>query len=233
MLRGSPPGLAAGLASRRGALAAALGLLADDAGAKKRGKRKWRCKRRFAPCTPGGKRKCCNTLACQVPFDLQDGASTDTRCCYRGGYSPCQVDNDCCYPAFCSGPGGECVVNSDRALKANFATVDPVVMLARVAALPITIWKPIPGDAASRHIGPTTRDFTALFGVGTAGQSIHPVDGQGVALAAIQGLAGLVEELRGARPARGAGLHARGRKMIALGQATGSGLKAARVTVQT
>ena len=186
-----------GLASGA-ALAGLLGVDREQAAARK--KRKRRCKRRFAPCTPGGKRKCCNTLKCGVPFELQGTGSTETRCCYGEGHSPCMVDNDCCYPAFCSGPNGECQVNSDRALKEHFASVDPADMLARVAALSITRWD---DGTAGRRIGPATDDFAAVFGTGAAGHAIHPVDGQGVALAAIQGAAAEVARLRAQSAALG------------------------------
>ncbi|MCC7022737.1 MAG: hypothetical protein IT338_07915, partial [Thermomicrobiales bacterium] len=40
------------------------------------------------------------------------------------------------------------------------------------------------------------QDFAALFGVGADDRHIHPLDGQGVALAAIQGLAEELARLR-------------------------------------
>jgi hypothetical protein len=86
---------------------------------------------------------------------------------------------------------------SDRAAKANFGTVDPADMLERVRALPITTWNYLTDDASVRHIGPMAQDFTAVFGVGGDDRTIHPMDGQGVALAAIQGLAAQVAALQG------------------------------------
>jgi hypothetical protein len=85
---------------------------------------------------------------------------------------------------------------SDRALKANFGTIDPTDMLARVRELPISTWNYTSDDASIRHVGPMAQDFAALFGVGSDDRHIHPVDGQGVALAAIQGLLVEVETLR-------------------------------------
>ncbi len=172
------------------------GTTLTDVAAKK--KRRKRCKRLFARCTPGGKRKCCNRLKCRVPYDIQDGSSSETHCCRLEGES-CSVNNDCCYPSFCSShpePGGECVVNSDRALKANFGSVDPADMLTRVRDLPISTWNYTSDDASVRHIGPMAQDFAATFGVGSDDRHIHPVDGQGVALAAIQAVAAELERLR-------------------------------------
>ena len=84
---------------------------------------------------------------------------------------------------------------SDRALKANFGSVDAADMLARVRELPIATWNYRHDDPAVRHIGPMAQDFAAAFGVGADDRHIHPLDGQGVALAAIQGLAAELERL--------------------------------------
>jgi hypothetical protein len=85
---------------------------------------------------------------------------------------------------------------SDRNLKANFGSVDPTDMLARVRQLPISTWNYTSDDPDIRHIGPMAQDFAATFGVGADDRHIHPIDGQGVALAAIQGLMAEVETLR-------------------------------------
>ena len=87
-------------------------------------------------------------------------------------------------------------ITSDRAQKANLASVDPVDMLHRVRELPIATWNYTSEDAAIRHIGPMAQDFAATFGVGGDDRHIHPIDGHGVALAAIQGLAAELERLR-------------------------------------
>ena len=76
---------------------------------------------------------------------------------------------------------------SDRNAKENFASVDPTVVLERVAALPITRWN-FKQDAGSTHIGPMAQDFYAAFGVGPDDKHIATADADGVALAAIQGL---------------------------------------------
>lgn len=57
-------------------------------------------------------------------------------------------------------------------------------------------WNYTSDDPASRHIGPMAQDFAAIFGVGTDDRHIHPLDGQGVALAAIQGLSAEMVSLR-------------------------------------
>src|SRR5688500_17070776 len=69
-------------------------------------------------------------------------------------------------------------------------------MVQRVRELPISTWNYTSDDPAIRHIGPMAQDFAALFGVGADDRHIHPIDGQGVALAAIQGLAAELEALR-------------------------------------
>jgi hypothetical protein len=68
-------------------------------------------------------------------------------------------------------------------------------MLERVRELPISTWNHTSDDALVSHIGPMAQDFAALFGVGAHDSHIHPGDGQGIALAAIQGLADLLEAL--------------------------------------
>ena len=79
---------------------------------------------------------------------------------------------------------------SDRNLKEGFAPVDPRVILARVAALPIETWS-YKGETA-RHLGPMAQDFAAAFALGADDRHIFPLDAGGVALAAIQGLHTLV-----------------------------------------
>ncbi len=69
-------------------------------------------------------------------------------------------------------------------------------MLERVRDLPISTWNYTADDSAVRHVGPMAQDFAALFGVGADDRHIHPLDGQGVALAAIQGLLAQIDELQ-------------------------------------
>ena len=140
-------------------------------------------------CTPGTDTHCCGDLGC-APVSQLSG----NRCCALGG-DPCAGDEDCCFDVPCS--SGHCEFVSDRALKTNFGTVDPSDVLARVRELPISTWNYTSDDPAVRHIGPMAQDFAALFGVGGDDRHIHPLDGQGVALAAIQALAVELERLRG------------------------------------
>ncbi|MGH2617598.1 MAG: tail fiber domain-containing protein, partial [Thermomicrobiales bacterium] len=122
--------------------------------------------------------------------------STKTRCCRNEGH-PCGDSRDCCDNLCCLEPGlcGTACF-SDRNLKANFGSVDSTDMLQRVRDLPIATWNYISDDHSVRHIGPMAQDFAALFGVGADDRHIHPLDGQGVALAAIQGLLSQLQDMR-------------------------------------
>ena len=183
-----------------GALALLLGMVAsDDSEAKKHHghHKKKRCKKLHDSCKPGSKHKCCGKLQCKVT-SMDEGVHTF--CCKSEGKS-CQSEVDCCDPLLCctTSEGQKCssvCVISDRALKTNFGTVDPTDMLERVRDLPISTWNYTSDDPAIRHIGPMAQDFVALFGVGADDRHIHPLDGQGVALAAIQALAAELERLR-------------------------------------
>ncbi|MBX3278400.1 MAG: hypothetical protein KF868_10400 [Acidobacteria bacterium] len=85
-------------------------------------------------------------------------------------------------------------VPSDRDAKEAFEAVDPVQILECLSELPIQTWNYKWNDAAIRHIGPMAQDFAATFAVGEDDKHICPVDAQGVALAAIQGLYRIVQE---------------------------------------
>ena len=80
---------------------------------------------------------------------------------------------------------------SDRNVKEAFESVDPRAVLAAVMTLPIERWS-YKGEAA-RHLGPMAQDFAAAFGLGADDRHIFPLDAGGVALAALQGLHGLVQ----------------------------------------
>jgi hypothetical protein len=94
--------------------------------------------------------------------------------------------------AYLSG-GGVWTDSSDRNAKENFTPVDGRKVLGQVAALPITRWNYKAEGATVRHIGAVAQDFHAAFGVGPDDKHIAPLDGNGVALAAIQGLNELVK----------------------------------------
>jgi trimeric autotransporter adhesin len=91
--------------------------------------------------------------------------------------------------------GSSWINASDRNLKENFVAIDPVAVLAKVAALPITRWN-YKADTQSAHLGPVAQDFRAAFELGADDVSIATVDEGGVALAAIQGLNRKLEESR-------------------------------------
>jgi hypothetical protein len=84
---------------------------------------------------------------------------------------------------------------SDRNQKTAFEALSPKGILAKVAALPITLWS-YKNEAATgvRHIGPVAQDFMRLFNVGYDDKSIATVDADGVAFAAIQGLNQKIDE---------------------------------------
>jgi hypothetical protein len=92
--------------------------------------------------------------------------------------------------------GGAWACTSNKNVKANFADVDTRAILERVSDLPITTWNFKTQDASIRHIGPMAQDFYAAFNVGDNDTTISTVDAQGVALAAIQGLAKGNKELK-------------------------------------
>jgi hypothetical protein len=77
----------------------------------------------------------------------------------------------------------------DRNAKANLTSVDAQQILEKLACLPIQNWSYKADPASVRHIGPTSQDFQAAFGLnGDDDVHISAVDAQGIALAAIQGL---------------------------------------------
>jgi len=91
-----------------------------------------------------------------------------------------------------SGAGWACA--SDRTLKSDVAPVDGAAVLEQLAALPIARWSftSVPGTA---HMGPMAQDFHAAFKLGDDATRLAPMDVQGVALAAIQGLNAKLESV--------------------------------------
>jgi hypothetical protein len=86
------------------------------------------------------------------------------------------------------------LLTSDRQAKENFVSVDPQVVLAKVASLPVTEWNYKLDDQGVQHIGPMAQDFQAAFKLSTDDKHISVLDEGGVALAAIQGLNLKVDE---------------------------------------
>jgi Chaperone of endosialidase len=77
----------------------------------------------------------------------------------------------------------------DRNAKANLTDVDARQVLETLAGMPIQNWNYKSDPTSVRHIGPTSQDFQAAFGLnGDDDIHISAVDAQGIALAAIQGL---------------------------------------------
>ncbi len=77
---------------------------------------------------------------------------------------------------------------SARAAKTSIQPVDPQGVLEEVESIPIHTWEFDDRDAG-RHMGPMAGDFAERFELGTQDDSIATVDADGVAFAAIQGLA--------------------------------------------
>jgi hypothetical protein len=77
----------------------------DDAEGKKNKKkrRRKRCLKKNAPCTQGGKRKCCKKLRCDFPAAV----SMRTHCCGRAEQW-CNEDFDCCVTFLCNLERGRC-----------------------------------------------------------------------------------------------------------------------------
>ena len=83
--------------------------------------------------------------------------------------------------------GGTWTNSSDRNVKSDFASVDYLEILQKVAGLPISEWR-YNAEPGQRHVGPMAQDFYAAFRLGADDKHIATIDGQGIALAAIQGL---------------------------------------------
>ena len=86
--------------------------------------------------------------------------------------------------------------SSDRNLKNNIRSVDSRSILERVAEMPISQWSMKADAEGHNHIGPMAQDFYAAFGLGGSDKYIAQGDAQGVALASIQGLYGLLQDTR-------------------------------------
>ncbi|HPY31103.1 MAG TPA: tail fiber domain-containing protein [Verrucomicrobiota bacterium] len=85
-------------------------------------------------------------------------------------------------------------VISDKNVKKDFAPVDTVDVLEKLAALPITQWRyRWEEENVTPHLGPMAQDFKAAFYPGTDDKTITTQEADGVALAAIQGLNQKVE----------------------------------------
>lgn len=79
--------------------------------------------------------------------------------------------------------------------------VDPEEILDRLRVLQVHAWREVAGEptareggTASERLGPAAEDFHELFEVGTDADHIAAGDADGVAIAAIQGLADRLDE---------------------------------------
>jgi hypothetical protein len=77
---------------------------------------------------------------------------------------------------------------SDVNRKHRFLEVDGEEVLTRLRGLSISTWTYNSEDEKIRHLGPTSQDFMAAFGLGSDEKSIGTVDADGVALAGVQAL---------------------------------------------
>jgi len=87
---------------------------------------------------------------------------------------------------------GTLTQGSSRDLKTDFSSLDPKDVLARVSALPVSLWS-YKTENAVRHVGPMAEDFHQAFGLGADDKHIAPGDQAGVALLAVQGLDQLLQ----------------------------------------
>lgn len=74
--------------------------------------------------------------------------------------------------------------------------VDTEGILEKIGQLPITRWSYNVGDPGAEHIGPSAEDFNSLFGVGVDDRHISTLDPSGVALAGMQEMLNVIEELQ-------------------------------------
>jgi hypothetical protein len=74
----------------------------------------------------------------------------------------------------------------DRNAKRFHSSVDSQKIAQGIARLPIAIWSYKSDGEHVKHIGPAAQDFYEVFALGVDDKHISTVDGEGVALAAIQ-----------------------------------------------
>lgn len=86
---------------------------------------------------------------------------------------------------------------STRTAKTNIDPVDPKAVLSDVEEMEVATWEYKDGDGAGqgvRHIGPMAEDFHAAVEVGDSDEHINSINADGLAFAAIQGLAEKLDE---------------------------------------
>jgi hypothetical protein len=80
--------------------------------------------------------------------------------------------------------------------KTDFTELDTRSILETLVRLPVRQWRYKVEPSTTKHVGPTAEDFHEAFNLGESSTTIGTVDADGVALAAIQGLYELVQELQ-------------------------------------
>ena len=126
------------------------------------------------------------SLGSRIESAAQINIGTTSNFLLLGADSEVQITDDT-FNAFGPIAASNFRIPSDRNLKKNFEPIDGREILEKLAKLPITSWAWKEGEQ-SRHIGPTAQDWAKAFGYGKNNTSIGLLDGQGVALAAIQEL---------------------------------------------
>ncbi|MCB0669852.1 MAG: tail fiber domain-containing protein [Saprospiraceae bacterium] len=89
---------------------------------------------------------------------------------------------------------GTTVHSSDINRKEQIIPVSNTDILEKLRRIPITEWQYI--GQTERHVGPMAQDFYRAFGLGMDEKTIASIDGDGIAMAAIQALAAENEALR-------------------------------------
>ena len=82
---------------------------------------------------------------------------------------------------------------SDRKMKRDAKAVDTKRILEKLVKIPINTWS-YKSEGGVTHMGPMAQDLFAAFHLGDSDKSICTVDGDGIAMAAIQGLYQLTQE---------------------------------------
>lgn len=90
--------------------------------------------------------------------------------------------------------GGTWTNSSDRNRKTDVRQLNSRAVLQKVIEMPVTSWRYRSEPEAVRHIGPMAQDFQQAFGLSADSTHIATVDIDGVALASIQGLYGMIDE---------------------------------------
>ncbi len=123
-----------------------------------------------------------------IAADIASTASNSVTMRASGGYRLFSNGDTSAGVSLAAG-GTSWAVISDRNVKKDFAPINAVGILEKLAAMPMTQWHYIwETPDATPHIGPMAQDFKAAFYPDTDDKSITTLEADGVAFAAIQGL---------------------------------------------